>query len=219
MSRVFLTGDFHGGIDCHKLTTKKFPVQEDLTKDDIVIILGDAGFVWNGREDDKYWQKWISKKNFTTFCVVGNHENYDLIKEYPIVDFCGGKARKITDSLYYEIRGEVYSFNGKTFLSCGGAESTDKELRKEGVSWWAAESITLDEVHGICKKVKEVDYIITHTCPTDISAAMGYNPSTSNFCLSELFENVKHKHHYCGHYHRDETIFDTTVLYNDVIEL
>lgn len=216
-------GDTHQSIDIGKLTTTKFPVQKDLTKDDIVIILGDAGFVWSGREDDKYWQKWISEKNFTTFCVVGNHENYDLINNYPIVNFCGGKARKITDSLYYEIRGEVYTFDRKTFLSCGGAESTDKELRKEGTSWWPQEQITEAEINNALENLAahnfQVDYIISHTGGSEVCRQLGFAPTISDEWLDKILETAKSDKHYLGHYHLDKLIDKSRILYDDIIEI
>ena len=151
--------------------------------------------------------------------MVGNHENYDLIKNYPIVDFCGGKARKITDSLFYEIRGEVYTFGGKTFLSCGGAESTDKEIRKEGVSWWKDESISFEEVERISKQHKSVDFIISHTCPSEVARILGFVPTISNECISFLEKEIECEKIYCGHYHQDRLIDKTRIVYNDVLEV
>ena len=47
MTRIFVTGDTHGDYDWHKLTSKSFPEQKELTKDDYVIIVGDFGGVWD----------------------------------------------------------------------------------------------------------------------------------------------------------------------------
>jgi len=38
VTRIFVTGDTHGDYDWHKLTSKSFPEQKELTKDDYVII-------------------------------------------------------------------------------------------------------------------------------------------------------------------------------------
>lgn len=45
---IFITGDTHGHIDIHKLNTKNFPIQSELTKSDYLIICGDCGIVWGG---------------------------------------------------------------------------------------------------------------------------------------------------------------------------
>lgn len=42
---IFITGDVHGEIDIHKLNTKNFPIQRELTKDDYVMVAGDFGLV------------------------------------------------------------------------------------------------------------------------------------------------------------------------------
>ena len=44
-SRVFITGDIHCPIDIDKLNSKCFDEGNNLTKNDILIICGDAGFV------------------------------------------------------------------------------------------------------------------------------------------------------------------------------
>ena len=148
--RLFVTGDIHQSVDIHKLSSSNFKIKNDLTKNDILVITGDIGLVWNYGQtpfgEEKYWRNWLNNKPWTTFCTLGNHEAYNLIETFPIVEFCSGRARKITDSIYYEIRGEIYNLNGKICLSLGGAESMDKEFRTEGISWWSQEQITEDDI-------------------------------------------------------------------------
>ena len=58
---VFVTGDCHS--EFQKLSTSSFPEQKEMTKDDIVIICGDFGAVWdcNGVSNaEKYWLNWLS---------------------------------------------------------------------------------------------------------------------------------------------------------------
>lgn len=166
MSKLFVTGDTHGGIDMSKLNSRHFR-NTDLTKEDILVIMGDAGFVWNGGGEEKFWQKFLDDKPWTTFCVLGNHENYDRIEQLPIVDFHGGKAYKVNDSIYYALTGEVYDFIGKKCLVVNGADSHDKHLRKEGKSWWKQERITPTDTAkalttlGECNGV--VDFVFSHT--------------------------------------------------------
>ena len=222
MVRVFITGDTHQSLDINKLNSKNFPLNSILTKDDILIICGDWGCIWDGSGEDKYWQNWYEKKNFTTFVVLGNHENYDLIQNYPIVQFCGGRARKVSDSVYLEIRGEVYNFNGKTFLSFGGADSTDKHLRKEGESWWSGERITEEDLENARRNVKKydyIDYVITHTGGSEINRFIGFEPSESDKILDQILSEIKYGTHYCGHYHVDLYYLNHRIIYDDVCEL
>ena len=57
-----------------------------MTKDDLVIICGDFGGIWNYRGETKYehyWLKWLEEKTFITLLVSGNHENFNRLSEYP----------------------------------------------------------------------------------------------------------------------------------------
>lgn len=226
--RLFITGDTHQNIDIHKLNSKKFSIGNELSKQDILVITGDAGFVWScGLEangEEKFWRNWIDKKPWTTFCTLGNHECYNFIETFPIVEFCGGKARKISDSIYYEIRGEIYNLNGKICLSLGGAESIDKKFRKEGISWWPQEQITEDDIRRARKNLKrysyKVDYIFTHTGGINVSSFLGFTPTISDVRLDEILHEIEYSHHYCGHYHVDMNVDEKTrILYNDILEI
>lgn len=132
---IFVTGDCHA--DFHKFSTDAFPEQTGMTKDDIVIILGDFGGIWNKdgeNNGERYWLKWLNEKPFTTVFVDGNHENFDrLNSEYEVVDFHCGKAHKIRDSIYHLMRGEIFNFEGKSFFAFGGASSHDID---DGILSW-----------------------------------------------------------------------------------
>lgn len=62
---VFVTGDCHS--EFQKFSTSSFTEQKEMTKDDIVIICGDFGAVWdcNGVSNaEKYWLNWLDEKPF-----------------------------------------------------------------------------------------------------------------------------------------------------------
>ncbi|UKI36091.1 MAG: hypothetical protein L6V93_19255 [Clostridiales bacterium] len=60
-----------------------------------MIICGDFGGVWNGKNEEKILAQLAEKnKNFTTLFVDGNHENFDMLKNFEIADLLGGKAQK-----------------------------------------------------------------------------------------------------------------------------
>lgn len=131
---IYIFGDIHGEIEISKLNSKNFPESKTLTKNDYVIILGDFGLVWDKSNEEKYWLKWLDNKPFTTLFLDGNHENFDILYDYPIENFKGGKVHKISDSVYHLIRGEIFEINDKSIFVMGGAESYDKEYRVEGKS-------------------------------------------------------------------------------------
>ena len=121
---VFVTGDCHG--DFRKFNERFFPIQDELTRDDIMIICGDFG-IWNDDASERWWLQWLSKKPFTIAFVDGNHENFDRLygDEFPVVDFHGGKAHIIRENIYHLIRGYIFDFDGKSFFCFGGASSHD----------------------------------------------------------------------------------------------
>ena len=136
MGRIFVCGDIHHENDIAKIQHQNFTIQKDLTKEDVLIVAGDWGGIWYNDYRNKNLLDWWELRNFTTLVVLGNHENYDVINKLCIVDKFGSKVRKMSDSVFIAERGEIYTINGKKILTFGGAESTDKQYRVEGYSWW-----------------------------------------------------------------------------------
>lgn len=236
MSRIFITGDTHGDEDFHKLNNKRFPIQKELSKDDYIIIAGDFGVIWNSTSSellsrqDKYLLNWYNQKNYTTLWIDGNHENHCVLNQFPIEIWNGGKIHKISDSVIHLMRGQVYNINEKTFFTMGGADSVDKYLRVENVSWWLEEMPSYEEYQEAMNNLEKVnfkvDYVITHCCGTQLLPRI-YDTQHSR--TDELTQFLWHlekdfglqfKHWYFGHHHRDIEIDDKhTCLYNNIVEV
>lgn len=123
---IYITGDCHG--DFRKFSTKLFPEQREMDKDDFVIICGDFGGIWDfGTESrsEKYWLDWLDDKTYTTLFVDGNHENFDRLNSYPVKMWHGGKVHEIRESVIHLMRGQVFEIAGKKIFSFGGASSHD----------------------------------------------------------------------------------------------
>lgn len=190
---IYGVGDTHTPANIHKLNTKNFPQQRNMTKDDYIIVMGDFGLIWDHvmTKADRYWMEWLNNKNFTTLFLDGNHENHykllsgitapdvvnsngDYIDEngYIIEKKFGGYVGKISDSIYHLRRGEIYIIEGKKFFVMGGAASIDKLNRIEGISWWKEEEPSNKEFYygldNLDKHHKTVDYILGHTAPESI---------------------------------------------------
>ena len=189
---IFVTGDCHS--EFQKLSTASFPEQKEMTKDDTVIICGDFGAVWDcdgASPSEQYWLKWLDEKPFTTVFVDGNHENFDrLNSEFEVVDFHGGKAHKLNESVYHLMRGEIFEFEGKRFFAFGGASSHDiddgilswedfdtqeefketvrkwrkqrKMFRINHVSWWAEELPSDEEIQNAENNLVRADYKVDY---------------------------------------------------------
>ena len=223
---IYITGDTHIPIDIQKLSSKMFAAQKNMSKDDYVIICGDFGGAWDGTNEEKYWLKWLKNKNFTTLFIDGNHENFAMLNSLPIIDFAEGKVHKVEEGIYHLMRGEVYNLDGKTFFTFGGASSHDKEQRKEGKNWWQEEMPSKDEYETAMKKLKTndftVDYVITHSAPTDIQARIAptYKQNELTDFLQQIAAKTSYKKWFFGHYHMDLGVDDEYVaVFNNIISV
>jgi hypothetical protein len=118
----------------------------------------------------------------------------------------GAFVRRYSDNIVYVEKNQVMEIDNKKFYFLGGAESVDKEFRILYKSWWPQEDATYADFlrcKSLLKRVKEVDYVITHTAPEKIVkkiGALNRFDGTSKL-LTYLDENLKFKHWYFGHFH------------------
>lgn len=186
---VYATGDCHA--DWTKFSSKAFPEQKGMTRDDYVIVCGDFG-IWSDTPQERHWLDWLEEKNFTLCFVCGNHENFDRLysDEFPVVDFHGGKAHKIRENIYHLMRGYVFDLCGKKFYAFGGASSHDvndgilepgdysccrdlimdykirtsmgQMLRINHISWWKEEIPTQEEMDFGWQTLKNNNYKVDY---------------------------------------------------------
>lgn len=225
---LFVAGDTHGASSygCEKLNTTEWPEQKNLSPDDILVILGDFGFIWEIVEskEEKYWLNWLLDKKCTVCFIDGNHENFDKINSFPVSIWNGGRVHIIKSKgdkhIYHLMRGEVFTIENKKIFVMGGAESTDKERRITNISWWPEEVPNNSEWYhadiNLNSHNNEVDYILTHTAPKSIIENMGLigydrerlnDPTATAF--DELMKTVKFKQWHFGHFHQDVNFRDT----------
>jgi len=187
----FVTGDTHGTYDIKKIhkwynkALKKYNFDED--KKNNLFILGDWGALWHEKHEPHKFKKDLelqlkyAKKKYQLFVIPGNHENYNLINQLPIVEKFGGKMRKLTpyspynpDKYYGDIylleRGEIYTINGQKILALGGALSQDRSLRTLNVDYWEEELWSIQEEYNCLDNLDKhnwnVDIVLSHTCPS-----------------------------------------------------
>lgn len=221
---VFVCGNTHCPIDISKLGMKLWSKQKELYEEDLLIILGDFGGFWcNTRtREEQYWLEWLTLKNCTICFLDGNHENFNILNSFPVVDFCEGKAglayQDANGSIFHLKRGEIYNFEGKKVLTFGGANSVDKEHRLIGRSWWPEEVPNFADTTNLDNNLKlhnnEVDFILTHTCPKSIIVPMGLitvrdcemfgdkHHDTTTEILQSVLETVKFKEWHMAHFHK-----------------
>jgi len=220
---VFVCGDLHGTIDMGKLNSRRWPEKKSLGKSDILIQLGDFGFVWDGikSQEEDYWLNWFDNEPYTTYVVPGNHENWDRLVTYPVVDLCDGKAYQISKTVFALIRSGVYHIQGKSFFAFGGAQSIDKMHRVEGKSWWRGEVHNQQDVENALDAIeahKHFDFIITHTCPQDVANMLvggkaDYCPTSRLF--SHIAQSADFEEWHFGHFHEDRELGRYFCHYNN----
>lgn len=227
---MYVTGDLHGYTDISKLNSKRFPKNRTLNKEDYVVIAGDFGLVWDNKNDEVYWRKWLARKNFTTLFIDGNHENFNMLNSYPVEKWNGGSIHRISDSILHLMRGQVYTIRGYKFFTFGGAQSHDKEYRKETVNWWSEEMPSTEEYQEGIKNLQqhnwEVDFVITHMCPTSTlrymneSIMTGIKEDELSEYLEQIQRRLRYKRWFFGHFHRDmELPNEQRLIYKAIEEL
>ncbi len=226
---IYVTGDTHGDIDAGKLSVRRFPEQKSLTREDYLIILGDFGAVWHGGPKDNYLLKWHEQKPYTTLFIGGNHENYQALSAFPVEKWNGGRVRRVRPHVLQLLNGQVFTLEGRRFFVMGGATSTDKDSRREGVSWWPGEEP--DDVdyaeaeQNLSALGYEVDIVLTHTIPkgayTKILSGRPDTGSRVEAYLDGLAGKLAYRRWYAGHMHQDRVVEDMRLrlMYDDIEEI
>lgn len=115
-------------------------------------------------------------QNFTTLWIDGNHENFDMLYQFPLEDRFGGKVRQIAPDIYHLDRGQVLTIDGRKIFCMGGARSVDKAYRTEHISWWQQEMPSNEEMErAVCALEQHnwtVDFVVTHCAPRSIQTLL-----------------------------------------------
>lgn len=234
---IFVCGDTHGTLDVGKLESLR--TKNNLCYDDYLIVCGDCGIIWS-KDTLKKHINYFERMKCNVLFIDGNHENFDMLNEYPVEYWNGGKIHKISEHIYHLLRGQIFEIYGEKFLTIGGADSSDREYREEHISWWSDERISYDDINEAKQNLEnvnyKVDYVITHTPPTktlnefvkiltqcgeDIPYYLKQKiiPTKSSDMLDFVVKEVKYKFWFCGHLHIDEKINKTRILYADVVKI
>lgn len=242
---IFITGDCHG--DYHRLSTQNFPIQKKMTRNDFIIVCGDFGF-WNPSREQDWWLDWLSGKPFTLLWVDGNHENFDLLKEYPIHSWKGGKVQYIRDNVVHLMRGQIFELEGASFFTFGGARSHDIQdgildidaedfaetsrqlqardalFRVNHISWWKEELPDQQEMdegkENLEKHGWQVDYIITHCAPSAFLEDLQASPDLMTDYLEEIRQRCEYKKWFFGHYHDNRELTEKDrLLYEQILRI
>ncbi len=212
--RVFITGDKHGSL----LPLFGLAQKNELNSADILLIAGDAGYIWN--EDYPYKVETLQQVFPGTIAFIdGNHENHAILNAMEVCCWNHGKAHRAGERVFHLMRGELYSIYGDHYFVFGGARSVDQDRRVEGESWWQEEEPSAAELsYGekqLAEHLHEIDYVITHETPLFAREPIPRNkPIDDDYrlpaVLDEWYEMVsegkRFKKWYFGHMHVDQEI-------------
>lgn len=225
---VLITGDTHR--DFNRII--KFCETYKTTKDDVLIILGDAGINYCNDKRDIYVKDRLSQLPITLFCIHGNHEmRPESIETYKLSSWHGGKVyleSKYTNILFAK-DGEIYDIDGKKTLVIGGAYSVDKWYRlKAGWGWFEDEQPSDAIKEHVEKQLDnaswKVDVVLSHTTPyqyrpidlflTNIDQST-VDSSTEEW-LRTIEEKLTYEKWYAGHYHCDRVVDKLQIMFKKV---
>ena len=165
----YITGDKHRNFK----KVIKFCKRYKTRKCDVLIILGDSGFNYFGDYRDDRLKAKISKLNITLFCLHGNKENRpENVGSYGVCNFYGAKAfyEPNYPNILFAIDGEIYNFEGREYITVGGAHSVDKIrcIEKKRPFW--NDEMPNSEIKSLVEsrlseRGNRIYGVLTHTCP------------------------------------------------------
>ncbi|QYF74878.1 metallophosphoesterase [Cryobacterium sp. PAMC25264] len=209
-------GDLHGDLG-HALQAFQTFAQNDVR---VILQLGDWGVLWPGQNwqtDLNKMSRALSRHHQTFYFVDGNHDWHPKLQEFP-VDLDG--LRWISGNVAHLPRGYRSVIGGRfTLAALGGGNSTDRDLREEGKTWWPEEQIADADLERLGND--RVDVLVGHEAPLmdeadqdRRSTELGIPPKEaayaahSRFMFRRAVLQTRPRLTLGGHYHRfvDETL-------------
>lgn len=170
---------------------------------DAYLHVGDFG-VWHGVTFLDDVNDVLVSQGKELWFIDGNHEDFTIINNLP-EDYRG--LGILRSNIFHIPRGYAWSWGGKVLMGFGGATSVDRNFREEGITWFADEEITDDDLSRALN-VREVDILLTHDAPKIPVRGIGRLPediewdaNNNRKKISEVISicNVKLNIH--GHHH------------------
>ena len=153
--------------------------------------------------------------------VDGVHENFDLLEEYEIEEWCGGKTHKISGKLRHLMRGEVFEISEKKVFTFGGGEKSEDDSKSISAKCKPTPEDFERAINSLQKHNYEVDYIISYEPPTMITEFLALNENVSDnlsHYLDEINQKTDYERWFFGRHHIDKIIPPKYfALFNNVI--
>lgn len=225
----YITGDTHAQFG----RIEQFCEQISPTREDVLIILGDAGINYHGGWRDRNLKRRLAELPLTLFSIHGNHEQRPVtIPSYHTMTWNGGEIYVEDEypNLLFAVDGSYYSFDGVQTLVIGGAYSVDKfyRLAYGCWGWWPDEQPDETTKHRVKQQLEahgwQADVVLTHTCPlryepTEVFLSgvdqRSVDKSTEEW-LDSIERKLQYERWYCGHYHTEKAIDKLTFMFESI---
>ncbi len=204
---IYITGDTHRRFD----RIEYFCKENKTTKEDVIIILGDAGINYFGDRSDRRLKMRLESFPITFMLIHGNHEMRPS-KDWPIrtqanESYTGSFIiEQDFPSLLYMQDGKMYTLNTsngwKNAFVIGGAYSVDKYYRlgsyaagNHNALWFEDEQLsdlerkqTKNNMKTAQKRGQKSDFIFTHTCPLSMEPVDMFLPMINQDTVDRSME-------------------------------
>lgn len=229
---IYVTADTHGKFR----RVLEFLSSGTITQKDLLVILGDAGFNYDTVDGSGLRRKApVNYYGIPVLCIHGNHEmRPHHIASYREIPWHGGIVYQEPKypNLLFAKDGEVYDFDGRKLLVCGGAYTVFKEYRiAHGLHWYDDEQpsdMTKRRVEAQLDRMGwNADLVLTHTCPQKVVPKEKFIPgvdqstvdtSTEDW-MDAIEDRMSYNAWYCGHWHIDKQVGKIRFVYKDILEI
>ena len=164
---------------------------------------------------EKKMLKKLGKKKYNVLFAEGIHENFDLLEEYPVEQWCGGKTRLISGNLRQLMRGQYYTIAEKNVFVFGGGQSEENNsyLEPDDEKSWIKELPTDEELEEGLRNLEqhgnEADFIISYEPPARMIEFIDIGKTSRNHIntyLDKVLDTAKFKMWYFGKRHINKLI-------------
>lgn len=228
---LYVTGDTHGSYR----RLRDFFRHKPAGPEDLLVVLGDAGLTYYGDKRDAPHKDSAARLPLPLLCLRGNHDRRpEALAGYRRAPAFGGTVyvEDAYPGIMYAVDGEVYSIQGFSLLTVGGAYSIDKEWRlRHGYNWFPDEQLTRSEMRAVEARLDiagwRVDAVLSHTCPLRHEPRESFFPGIDQAAVDKSMElwldalesRLDFKVWYCGNFHVDKRDGPVRFLYADVVAL
>ena len=200
-----------------------FDKNSPLTKEDVIIVLGDFGANYFFNYRDKIFKEKLKEYKATFFIIRGNHEERPSICRslnppgWKKEQFFENDVWVETNFPYIKYAMDypcIYKIHGHKTLIIPGAYSVDKFYRLANHWGWFEDEQLSTEEQNIGRKIveeqKECDIILSHTCPTIFEPTdlflstvdQSLVDRTMERYLTEIESKLDYKLYMWGHFHK-----------------